>query len=135
MPQLDYIIIFPQIFWFCVIFTVFYLFLTHIFLPKFLKALKSRKLILQKSNKESQELILKLNNKQIFLKGNLLTHLSKIKKKLLHFNTLITSLNYSKTYVDKKIAEVVYWHILYYDTTIVKQIQIFPKKFNLKFKK
>nr|YP_009317665.1 ATP synthase F0 subunit 8 [Pterocladia robusta]AOX49117.1 ATP synthase F0 subunit 8 [Pterocladia robusta] len=46
MPQLDRIILFPQIFWLFIVFVSFYIVLTHFFLPRFLKILKSRKSII-----------------------------------------------------------------------------------------
>nr|YP_009317619.1 ATP synthase F0 subunit 8 [Pterocladia mexicana]AOX49071.1 ATP synthase F0 subunit 8 [Pterocladia mexicana] len=46
MPQLDRIILFPQIFWLFIVFVSFYIVLTHFFLPRFLKVLKSRKSII-----------------------------------------------------------------------------------------
>nr|YP_009774170.1 ATP synthase F0 subunit 8 [Caulacanthus okamurae]QIZ74787.1 ATP synthase F0 subunit 8 [Caulacanthus okamurae] len=45
MPQLDRLIVFPQIFWLLFFFTFIYAVLTHFFLPLFIKSLKSRKLI------------------------------------------------------------------------------------------
>ena len=43
MPQLDILIVLPQIFWLIIIFILFYFILTYYFLPIFLKTIKSRK--------------------------------------------------------------------------------------------
>ncbi len=42
MPQLDFLIILPQIFWLILFFTFFYFFLTYYFLPLFLRTILSR---------------------------------------------------------------------------------------------
>nr|YP_010620023.1 ATP synthase F0 subunit 8 [Symphyocladiella dendroidea]WAX04036.1 ATP synthase F0 subunit 8 [Symphyocladiella dendroidea] len=42
MPQLDFLIILPQIFWLIICFSLFYFFLTYYFLPRFLKTIKAR---------------------------------------------------------------------------------------------
>jgi len=135
MPQLDRIIIFPQIFWFCLVFICFYLILTSIFLPKFLQSFKIRKLLLNKNTKESDHLIKKLTEKRFFLKNRLIKDLQNIKNVWININFLATNINFTSLVINEKIAKVIYWNILYYDIHVLRQISIFPKNFNLKAKK
>ena len=136
MPQLDRVIIFSQIFWLFVIFTSLYATLTHFFLPKFLKALKTRKQIIEVNNNK----ILIINNKfeqqQVLLKQTILKNLilieNTIKNELETFNLEKTM---SKVHlIDEKIATVSINNSLYCDYQLLDSIPLFPKALNLKFK-
>ena len=134
MPQLDYIIIFPQIFWFCIIFTVFYWILVYFFLPKFLITLKTRLLIQQKNIQESDILVTKLNEKQNLIQKILIKNLNNSKNLLFQTNSFLTILKFNNSKFDEKIAKAIFWYSLYYDENVIKQIHFFPKNFNLRFK-
>nr|YP_011017723.1 ATP synthase F0 subunit 8 [Griffithsia okiensis]WQF69546.1 ATP synthase F0 subunit 8 [Griffithsia okiensis] len=79
MPQLDLLIIFPQIFWFFLIFIFLYLFILHYFLPKILLIIKFRQKLIDLNNNEFfliNKLLLK-NKKTI--NNNLILNLEKLK--------------------------------------------------------
>nr|YP_009546481.1 ATP synthase F0 subunit 8 [Gelidium kathyanniae]AYO27829.1 ATP synthase F0 subunit 8 [Gelidium kathyanniae] len=126
MPQLDRIIIFPQIFWLFVIFTVFYISLTHFFLPKFLKSLKARKEIIKVNEAEALLLIKKSMANQAKLKLLLLNHLSDIKK-IFSINPILNisdtrSLNTKR--VDELISVMIKNSALFHDSQILDSISI-----------
>ena len=131
MPQLDIIIIFPQIFWFFLLFISFYSLLIHFILPKLVVILKIRKLIIINNVKET----LKLKEKSIF-KSNIVTQW--IKKSLLLINkTLKTnSLVINKTNIDNqldsKISLIIQELILYYNKYTFNIINLYHKNFNYK---
>lgn len=136
MPQLDRIIIFSQIFWLFIIFTFIYIIITHFFLPKFLKSLKSRKQIIDSNNQEILIINSKFKEQQYFLKETLLKNLTLIE------NTIKSELELKKTdsiksniqLIDEKIAVLSLKKSLYCDTQLLNSILLFPKSLNLKFK-
>nr|YP_009546258.1 ATP synthase F0 subunit 8 [Gelidium gabrielsonii]AYO27606.1 ATP synthase F0 subunit 8 [Gelidium gabrielsonii] len=126
MPQLDRIVIFSQIFWLFVIFTVFYISLTHFFLPKFLKFLKARKKIIKVNEAEALLLIKKSTANQVKLKLLLSNHLVDLKK-IFSINPILSvsdtrSLNTKK--VDKLISVMVKNSVLFCDSQILDSINI-----------
>nr|YP_010199679.1 ATP synthase F0 subunit 8 [Crassiphycus crassissimus]UAD89587.1 ATP synthase F0 subunit 8 [Crassiphycus crassissimus] len=134
MPQLDRIIVFSQIFWLFVIFSIFYAVLTHYFLPKFLKSLKIRKQVIDSNTKEvlaktEKTLIKQSSLKKILIKdleitSNLLTRyfgqLIKDKKKI---DTLL---------IDQKIGFVILNTVKFCDLKLLNSIFVYPK--SLKFR-
>lgn len=56
MPQLDYILIPNQIFWFVIIFINLYIIIIYFFLPKISKILKTRKYICKKNFQEIKQI-------------------------------------------------------------------------------
>nr|YP_010726705.1 ATP synthase F0 subunit 8 [Cystoclonium purpureum f. stellatum]WDY85192.1 ATP synthase F0 subunit 8 [Cystoclonium purpureum f. stellatum] len=134
MPQLDRIIIFPQIFWLFVIFTFLYAILTHYFLPVFLKSLKSRKKIIDINSTE----ILLLNNKTLnnnkLLKQQLLKNLLTLEAFLnSNFGSLdFLHLNNKIIDIDEKIGTTLINSIFYCDNMLLNSIVFYPKFMNLK---
>nr|YP_010199554.1 ATP synthase F0 subunit 8 [Crassiphycus birdiae]UAD89412.1 ATP synthase F0 subunit 8 [Crassiphycus birdiae] len=134
MPQLDRIIVFSQIFWLFLIFSIFYAVLTHYFLPKFLKSLKIRKQVIDSNTKEvlaktEKTLIKQSSLKKILIRdlemtSNLLTRyfgqLIKDKKKI---DTLV---------IDQKIGFVILNTVKFCDLKLLNSIFVYPK--SLKFK-
>jgi len=100
MPQLDRIIVLPQIFWFFVVFILFYSIILHYILPQFLLILKSRKKVLIYNMK----LLRKLESNT---KGRTLVKV--INKYLLISTTLqelsLEQLDLTMIKVDEKIAK------------------------------
>nr|YP_010395095.1 ATP synthase F0 subunit 8 [Polyopes affinis]UQJ72536.1 ATP synthase F0 subunit 8 [Polyopes affinis] len=135
MPQLDRIIIFSQIFWLFVIFVLIYIVLTHFFLPKFTKALKSRKQIIETNDVEILKLTSKIITKQLLLKQLLLKNLVTINTLLSHeFSTsnIVPKQNIHK--IDIKISTVTRNVSLYCDVQLFNCIFFYPKSLNNTFK-
>nr|YP_009988355.1 ATP synthase F0 subunit 8 [Gelidiella flabella]QNM39631.1 ATP synthase F0 subunit 8 [Gelidiella flabella] len=129
MPQLDRIIIFPQIFWLFLIFTLFYTILTHFFLPKFLRSLKARKLI-AKANSEKVSLIVKESaENKIKLTNTVMHNLTAVTKILNNSSTLnISNFNLAKIgKVDEAIGIATKNSILFCNSQILDSINIYFK--------
>lgn len=127
MPQLDYIIIFPQIFWLFISFTFLYIILTHFFLPKFLKFLKARKLIINENSSETFTAINKFNEKQILLKNLILTENTILND----FIFLNVKSQLDTHLIDEKIAIALINITLYCDIQLLNLIFFYPKLLNL----
>lgn len=136
MPQLDKIIIFSQIFWLFFIFTIFYIILTHFFLPLFIKSLKSRKRILESNILESAKVINQFNTNQINLQKIFLLNFNSIKI-LLDKDFFLKTKEKEDFFlkeIDEKIGLVLFDSILYCDNKILESIIFNYKSLNLKFK-
>nr|YP_011017677.1 ATP synthase F0 subunit 8 [Centroceras gasparrinii]WQF69500.1 ATP synthase F0 subunit 8 [Centroceras gasparrinii] len=132
MPQLDFVIIFPQIFWLCVCFALFYFILTFILLPNFLKALKIRRFILEK-NLQNFESIINLNNKSEGKKANLLNkNLLRLSSNFLNLSRKLSHLSLNSQIIDIKIAKAILNLFLYCDHNILNNILFYPKNLNFK---
>nr|AHX02559.1 ATP synthase F0 subunit 8 [Sebdenia flabellata] len=134
MPQLDRIIVFSQIFWLFLIFTIFYTTLIHFFLPKFLKSIKSRRKIIAFNSLETAKINESLVIKQTLLQKALAKNLILIRKVL--NNSLVSTLHPSKNtnffFIDEKIGLVIFNFAKYYDTQLLNFISLYPKSLNLK---
>lgn len=132
MPQLDFVISFPQIFWLIVIFFMFYTVVVHFFLPNFIKILKSRKQIVLENSKTLIELENKFNSKQLLLNRTLETNFIKIRilleKDISQFFS--TKNLFDSTLVNVKISTALYYNILYYDTNVLESIFLKPTFLN-----
>nr|YP_009445912.1 ATP synthase F0 subunit 8 [Eucheuma denticulatum]ATX68854.1 ATP synthase F0 subunit 8 [Eucheuma denticulatum] len=129
MPQLDRIIIFTQIFWLFLIFSVLYATLTHFFLPLILKSLKSRKLIIEANSKETINLISKIKAKHNLLKELLIKNLSTVENYLIEnlVNSKFRNSSMEMPLVDEKIARACITHVLYCNVQSLESIVLFPK--------
>lgn len=137
MPQLDYIIIFPQIFWFFLILLIFYILILHFFLPKFLYSIKLRKeVILFNSN-----LILKFSKKNKLDSLNIINILKLNLKEIqnsVYLNNSRLNLFFSKqvrlcpSILDLKLINLVYNNILFCNNQLLNNIKIYPCILNLK---
>nr|YP_009317642.1 ATP synthase F0 subunit 8 [Pterocladiella musciformis]AOX49094.1 ATP synthase F0 subunit 8 [Pterocladiella musciformis] len=132
MPQLDRIIIFPQIFWLFLIFTSFYIVSTHFFLPEFLKSLKSRKSVIDlnelKANTIKQQII---ESEQKF-KDLLTQDLARIKF-FFDSNSAFKILNLENSEAkeaDRVISQAVKNSILFCNFQILNAIEIHCKSIN-----
>lgn len=137
MPQLDRVIIFPQIFWFFLVFIIFYIILVHLFLPKFLFSLRLRKYIIDLNdvtfkNFESYDKELKFK----FL-HTLVDNLSKLKSSInLNSNNLNLIFQKSKfinpsssNYVLVKFLKN---NLLFCNIKLLNLIILYPSNLNLK---
>ena len=128
MPQLDFIIAFPQIFWLIIVFFSLYTVLVHFFLPSFVKVLKARKQIIQENSLLLSTLENDYNSKQKTLTKVVENNLIQIKYFL--ENKVLASFSNSPLLdlelADKNIANALYSNILYYDSNILEAIQVKP---------
>lgn len=135
MPQLDRIIVFSQIFWLFVIFVLTYIVLTHFFLPKFIKALKSRRQIIEANNIELSALTSKITNKQLLLKQLLLKNLVVVNTSLdQEFSTSNILPEHDVHKIDTKIGVATCNASLYCDVHLFDCIFFYPKFLNSTFK-
>nr|YP_009504372.1 ATP synthase F0 subunit 8 [Gracilaria chouae]AWX65727.1 ATP synthase F0 subunit 8 [Gracilaria chouae] len=134
MPQLDRIIVFSQIFWLVLIFSIFYAILTHYFLPKFLKSLKIRKQVIDLNTKEilqktegtlnKQNLLIKILVKNLEITSSLLVS---------YFGQLVKDKKGVETLmIDQKIGFVILNTIKFCDFKLLNSIFVYPK--SVKFK-
>ena len=133
MPQLDRIIIFPQIFWLFIVFILFYTTLTHFFLPKFLKSLKARKLVIEANEKEISSIAKTSLDTQAKLTFTLLNNLASVRR-ILDNNSTFSILNSNSLEIkkaDELIGIAVKNSILFCNSQILDSINIYSK-INLK---
>lgn len=135
MPQLDFIIIFPQIFWLVIIFFFTYAILIHFFLPVFLKSLKTRKYIITENSRILTVTQDKFNSKQKQINSILNANFTKIKLmlELEFFNLFTNNTNLDLNSIDTKIVEALYYNVLYHDYEILNSITLNPTLSYLKF--
>nr|WDA66148.1 ATP synthase F0 subunit 8 [Lithothamnion corallioides] len=136
MPQLDLIIIFPQIFWLLLIFFCTYTILVHFFLPIFVKSLKARKRIILENSALLLNTQKKFDLRQVFL-NNLLNKNFYLVKSILETeisNIFSPKNKFDLNLLDIKIAKVLYYNTLYYDTNILDSVPLNPKFSYLNFK-
>lgn len=135
MPQLDFIIILPQIFWFFLIFISLYLYVLHYFLPKLIFSLKFRKLVVKKNNLE----ILKLNSAFIkqkkLLNSKLIYDLKSFKScfffNLKKINNIFIKQKYSNPEIlNKKVLSFIVNTNLFCSKQILNAITILPSHLN-----
>lgn len=132
MPQLDFVIAFPQIFWLIVIFFLFYTIIVHFFLPNFIKILRSRKQIVLENTKMLFSMKNKFNSKQILLNQTLETNFIKIRVLLENEISQFFSTKdlFELTSVNTKVALVLYYNILYYDINVLNSVSLKPNFLN-----
>lgn len=129
MPQLDHIIIFPQIFWLFSFFIFFYIILVHFFLPNFLKSLKARKLI-QKINTEKASFSVKKSSESKTKLTNIaFKNLNNVKEILNSDSNLsLSNFNSVKTNeIDKAIGVIAKNSILFCNYQILDSINTYFK--------
>nr|YP_009365183.1 ATP synthase F0 subunit 8 [Gracilaria changii]ARJ60465.1 ATP synthase F0 subunit 8 [Gracilaria changii]ART65134.1 ATP synthase F0 subunit 8 [Gracilaria changii] len=134
MPQLDRIIVFSQIFWLFLVFSIFYAVLTHYFLPKFLKALKIRKQVVDLNTQEVFNKTEKIAIKQNLLRKVLIKNLEVTSGLLTHyFSQLIKDKkNIDTLLVDQKISFVILNTVKFCNFKLLNSIFVYPRL--LKFK-
>lgn len=129
MPQLDFIIIFPQVFWLCTIFSLFYFILTFYLLPKFITSFKIRKSILEESSRRVSSEMQTLAGKN-YAQNHLLSFFEKLQTNYKNLDLLLkTDFSSSSSILDKKIVNATRLTILFCDPLVIKSIPFFPKIF------
>jgi hypothetical protein len=141
MPQLDILIILPQIFWLIVFFGIFYYILTYYILPFFLQTINSRKYFLQSNKTYENKLISDIFNKRKLVLNELNTNFNHIKS-VLFLKLFHTKFNFRKEPFDShffklnnKILNAVNNSILYCNPTVLSIIKFYPKILNKTKKK
>jgi len=132
MPQLDFVIAFPQIFWLIVIFFTFYTVVVHFFLPNFIKTIKSRKQIVLENTKILLDMEVKFNYKQTLLSKTLEMNFIKIRFLLEKDISRFFSIKnlFDLTPVNTKTAAALYYNVLYYDINILDSVPLIPNFLN-----
>nr|YP_010620138.1 ATP synthase F0 subunit 8 [Melanothamnus gigas]WAX04174.1 ATP synthase F0 subunit 8 [Melanothamnus gigas] len=132
MPQLDILIILPQIFWLILSFSFFYFFLSYFFLPLFLKTINSRKKFL-KTNQiiETQLISNSLKKRQFILKKLNLTF-SKIRSIIflnifsLNFNFYQQPFEFAYIKLTNQLLIATMKSILFCNTILLKSLKFYP---------
>nr|QVQ56649.1 ATP synthase F0 subunit 8 [Erythrocystis saccata] len=136
MPQLDILIILPQIFWFIIFFIIFYYTLTYYFLPFFLQTINARKYFLQNNKIIENRLITEIIEKRKLMLNELNSNFHKIRSvlflKLFHtkFNFQTKKFNNYFSKLNTKICIAVNNSILYCNPTILDIFEFYPKVLN-----
>lgn len=135
MPQLDLIIVFPQIFWLFITFFLTYTIIIHFFLPLFIKSIKVRKCIVIENNK-----LLANTQKKIDIKQKELNHLI---NKNFYLIKLLLEMEIKKLFsenlmldlngVDIKMFKALYYNTIYYNINVLDSVLLSPKFSNLRF--
>lgn len=141
MPQLDNLIVLPQIFWLIFVFTLFYFLITFYFLPILVKSIKSRKYFLEHNNKLNSVLL-----KQVFDKRkNLISILSKdfFTIKNLMFGQILSTKSsikyepFKKKYI--KLVDLILFasinSVFYCNTNLLSSLKFYPLLLNKKKRK
>lgn len=129
MPQLDIIIIFPQIFWFFTLFALFYSLLIHYILPKLLLVLKSRKFILINNTTEIISIIDKSKQQQQIITQFITQALATVNNNL---NSKSNNNLNSKSNINSVVSTTTKEITLYYNKYIFNLINLRHKNFNYK---
>nr|YP_010620000.1 ATP synthase F0 subunit 8 [Tayloriella tenebrosa]WAX04013.1 ATP synthase F0 subunit 8 [Tayloriella tenebrosa] len=138
MPQLDFLIILPQIFWLVCCFTFFYFLISYYFLPLFLKTIKARiKFIKNNQEFEIQSTVAVIEKKQNILK-TLSKTLSKIRfilfNKLFHvkFNFIKKPFKNNFLVLNKKILISSAFSIFFCNSILLNSLKFYPLFLNKK---
>nr|YP_010620230.1 ATP synthase F0 subunit 8 [Dictyomenia sonderi]WAX04266.1 ATP synthase F0 subunit 8 [Dictyomenia sonderi] len=138
MPQLDFLIILPQIFWLIICFTLFYFTLSYLFLPFFLKTIKARINFIKNNQLLETQLNQIVFEKQQSLFKNLNTALNKIRSvlftKLFHLKFKFKEQPYKKTYLirNKKILTASAHSFLFCNSLLLNSLKFYPLFLNKK---
>lgn len=130
MPQLDFTISFPQIFWLIVIFFVVYIFILHFFLPNFIKLIKTRKEVVLFNEKKFIQLKNNSVKKQFLINETIQRNFKILKstfeKEFSVFLLKSSSINLHD--INAKTAKILYDNIMYYN---IVTLNLILKKLNL----
>lgn len=137
MPQLDYTIIFPQIFWFFSIFILFYAILLYVLLPQFIYSLQLRKQVISHNIKLLNEISCIMNKDYVNTLLNLKSNLNMIQKSIYLDSNKINMIFFNLAWVnpsslDLKIACVVHNNALFCNKYTFKTLFVFPSVLNFK---
>nr|YP_010620069.1 ATP synthase F0 subunit 8 [Rhodomelopsis africana]WAX04082.1 ATP synthase F0 subunit 8 [Rhodomelopsis africana] len=138
MPQLDILIILPQIFWLIICFTFFYFLLTYYFLPFFLKTIKARINFIKANQMLEVQITFAVTKKKLALFKNLNKTLNKIHlilfAKLFHlrFNFLKKPMKQSYFLLNKKILNASANSIFFCNPILLNSLEFYPLFLNKK---
>ena len=137
MPQLDFTIAFPQIFWLIVIFVSIYTILVHFFLPNFIKLIKIRKKLILVNDVEFYNLKTKFTKRQNLTKKIIQRNFNAIKFMLEQefYSFLKTPSKLNLVLLNEKLSYILYYNTLYYDKVILSLVPLKPNFLSLKIKK
>lgn len=128
MPQLDRIIVFTQIFWLFLVFTVLYIVLIYFFFPNFLRSLKARNLVIESNNVESNIIKINFLSTQDFINYTSQEQLRSIKVTLLNDFILFKNINP----FDLHLLDVSLLNSIFYTTLYTNEIVLFSIPLNSK---
>lgn len=136
MPQLDFLIILPQIFWLIITFTLFYFVFTYYFLPLFLKAINSRKEFLKFNKNIEIQLSDEVFKKRQFVLKELSLNLSNIRSilfsNLIHlkfdFQQKPFKLQYNK--LNLKVLIAINKSVFYCNPNLINLLKFYPSILN-----
>nr|YP_010620115.1 ATP synthase F0 subunit 8 [Periphykon beckeri]WAX04151.1 ATP synthase F0 subunit 8 [Periphykon beckeri] len=138
MPQLDYLIIIPQIFWLFLLFWCFYFFLTYFFLPLFLYTIKLRKEFIKYNQIFELKLTTEILKEHQSMLKNLNTILTSIHSILftqfIHVNFRFYKKPFKKTFllVNKKLLASLIKSILFCNSVSLNSLKFYPVFLNKK---
>lgn len=138
MPQLDNLIILPQIFWLIVFFGLFYFILTYYFLPLFLKTINSRKYFLENNKINESKLISEVFNKRKLILKDLNLNFNRIRSVLflkvfnIKFDFQKNSFNLKFSKLNNKLLIALNNSVLHCNFFILNTIEFYPKMLNKK---
>lgn len=134
MPQLDFTIAFPQIFWLFLSFFLLYSIIVHVFLPIFVKSFKAWKKLVIANNESFNHLQKQLHLKQTslitLLNQNIIKIRTTFEKNILPTFTSDTTFDFDL--INQKLAKVLYYNTLYCDLNVLDSIPLKPKFLNLR---
>lgn len=128
MPQLDRIIVFTQIFWLFLVFTVLYIVLIYFFFPNFLRSLKARNLVIESNNIESNIIKTNFLATQDFINYTSQEQLRSIKVTLLNDFILFKNINpFDLHLLDISLLNSIFYTTLYTNETVLFNIPLNSK--------
>lgn len=130
MPQLDFSIIFPQIFWLCILFTIFYFILTFYLLPNFLIALKSRHFILDENSRKLNLYNNSFSNLKNPVNQKLKENFDNILINFDNINFIFKNQNNSPlSSINNVLSKATVQTLFFCNSTVFKNINFYPKTF------
>ena len=136
MPQLDILIILPQIFWLIIFFGIFYFVLTYYFLPFFLKTINSRKYFLENNKINENKLISEIFNKRKLILNDLNFNFNNIRS-ILFLKVFSTKFDFQKNAFNSKFLKLngklliaLNNSILHCNFAILNTLEFYPKILN-----
>ena len=109
MPQLDYTLLFNQLFWLFFIFVILYIVLIYFFLPLLLKVFRVRKQILSKNFNESKKIIKYIEKFDLFYKIKIFEYCQLIKP---IFSFVLFLKNYEINLLKTKLIPILIIHFI-----------------------
>lgn len=138
MPQLDYLIIIPQVVWLFLIFTCFYFTLTYFFLPTLLKTIKVRFYFNKYFKSTNSRLSIELKDKNEWIIFELKHNFQNIKNKILFQSFVVNSVEH-KIFTKKDKSKLMNLFVnatknitIFYSEDLLRTINFYPSTLNLK---